>query len=213
MDKRVTLFLTSCNRPALLRKTLESFVTYNTYPIEELIIMEDSGLNGINDFVRDIVPFPVTILYAEQRRGQMKSIDNGIGYLKTPYVFHCEEDWEFLDYGFIEKSFEILDKDDTITTVQLREHNELRSMYGFPIEKVPNENYYVIGPNIGNFSWNPGLKTLKVAKMFAPYSTNTLQTICEGGLDKAFRALGMRSALTDKTSGYVRHIGWNDHVY
>jgi len=213
MDRRVTLFLTSCNRPTLLKKTLESFTKFNTYPIEEAIIMEDSGLQGINDFVHTMVPYPVRILYADKRRGQMMSIENGIQYLKTSYVFHCEEDWEFYDYGFIEKSFEILDKDPTITTVQLRSHHELSSMYQFPIEKIPNDSYYIIGPSVGNFSFNPGLKTLAVAKMFYPYSASNLLTICEGGLDKAFRAIGMRSALTDTVNGYVRHIGWGHHVY
>jgi hypothetical protein len=86
-------------------------------------------------------------------------------------------------------------------------------MYQFPIEKIPNDSYYIIGPSVGNFSFNPGLKTLAVAKMFYPYSASNLLTICEGGLDKAFRAIGMRSALTDTVNGYVRHIGWGHHVY
>ncbi|MEI7943022.1 MAG: hypothetical protein WCH76_07685 [Candidatus Riflemargulisbacteria bacterium] len=44
-------------------------------------------------------------------------------------------------------------------------------------------------------------------------SSNSLNTICEGGLDKAFRSLGMVSAMTSKIEGYVRHIGWDDHVW
>ena len=63
----VTLFLTACNRPRLLKQTLESFVKFNTYPIKEAIIMEDSGLQGINDFAKTILPCPVTILYNERR--------------------------------------------------------------------------------------------------------------------------------------------------
>lgn len=212
-EDAVSIFLTSCNRPALLRKTLESFLEFNTYPIEECIIVEDSGLQGINDFVHTLLPFPTRVIYAEKRRGQMKSIENGLQFVKTPFVFHCEEDWRFYKKGFIEDSMEILKKDEMVTTVWLRSQNDIRTRYNMPITQVPNENYYKVGPNIGNFSWNPGLKTIEIAKKFAPYSTNELLTICEGGMDKAFRSLGMTSAMTKEVDGYVEHIGWNDHVY
>ena len=209
MTDKVTLFLTSCGRPELLRKTLESFVKFNTYPIEEAIIMEDSGEKGINDFVKKLLPFPTTILYNETRIGQMASINNGLPYLKTAYVFHCEEDWEFYDYGFIEKSLEILKKNNKITSVWLRSHQEIKDRYSdFTINKVDQENYYLIGPNIGNFSFNPGLKTLEVAKMFSPYKGG----ICEGKLSHSFRDINMTSAITDHLTGYVRHIGWDHHV-
>ncbi len=209
----VSLFLTSCNRPALLRQTLESFVKYNTYPIEYGIIVEDSGLQGLNDFAKDLVPFPLKIIYAEKRRGQMKSIENGLQYLNTKYVFHCEEDWEFYDYGFIEESTSILEKNNTITSVWLRSQDDIKSHYNMPIQKVKNESYYIVGPNVGNFSWNPGLRTYEVQTMFTPYDSAELLTICEGGIDKAFRKLGMTSAMTKNPAGYVRHIGWNDHVW
>jgi hypothetical protein len=185
----------------------------NTYPIYEAILCEDSGLQGINDFLHELCPFPVRILYTKKRRGQMNSIENGIQYIRTPYVFHCEEDWEFYTPNFIQDSFYILDKEEKVTSVWLRSQEDIRSRYGMPIFQVPNENYYKVGPNIGNFSWNPGLKRLKVAKQFAPYSTNELPTICEGGLDKVYRSMGWTSAMTHRVDGYVRHIGWDAHVY
>jgi hypothetical protein len=207
----VSLFLTSCNRPALLRKTLESFVRHNTYPIEYGIIVEDSGLQGINDFAHTIVPFPLIVLYAPKRRGQMASIENGLPYLTTKYVFHCEEDWEFYAPGFAEESIRILKKNNTITSVWLRSQQDIRQRYKMPIHPV--DDYYLVGPNIGNFSWNPGMRTLEVQLAFTPYASNNLITVCEGGLDKAFRAKGMTSAMTSKVDGYVHHIGWNDHVW
>lgn len=48
----VTLVITSCNRFDLLKKTLESFSKNNTYPIKEIIIIEDSG----NPKIRNIIP-------------------------------------------------------------------------------------------------------------------------------------------------------------
>ena len=46
-SKEVTVVLTSCNRPDLLEKTLDSFFKYNTYPITTFNIIDDSGVVGL----------------------------------------------------------------------------------------------------------------------------------------------------------------------
>jgi hypothetical protein len=211
MEDKVTLFITSCGRPDLLLITLNSFLKYNTYPIEEAIICEDSGYNRINDFVTALLPFPCKLIYNENRLGQMKSIENGVQYIKTPYVFHCEEDWEFFDYGFIEKSIELLKKNNKITSVWLREAGELFYRYKFNFSKVENDDYYIVIGNEhnGNFSWNPGLRTLDVELTGIPYSIE--DKFDEGSLHKYFRNKGMYAVII-KPDGFVRHIGWERHV-
>ena len=52
-NDEVTMVITSCNRAELLEKTLESFVKYNTYPIKETFIIDDSGIQGCNEKVLD----------------------------------------------------------------------------------------------------------------------------------------------------------------
>ena len=121
MNKEVTLFITSCGRPKLLRRTLESFVQYNTYAIKEVIVCEDSGKIGIVDFVKEIMPYPVIFCYNEVRSGQMKTIERYTPLVKTPYVFHLEDDYEFFEYGFIELSFKIMETDEKIAQVLLEE--------------------------------------------------------------------------------------------
>uniref|UniRef100_A0A6C0AQL4 Glycosyltransferase 2-like domain-containing protein n=1 Tax=viral metagenome TaxID=1070528 RepID=A0A6C0AQL4_9ZZZZ len=76
MDKEITLFITSCGRPGLLKRTLESFVKYNTYPIKEAILCEDSGIPNIVDFVKNILPYPIIFCYNLERIGQMKTNEN-----------------------------------------------------------------------------------------------------------------------------------------
>ena len=49
--------------------------------------------------------------------------------------------------------------------------------------------------------------------MFTPYDKSQLHSICEGGLAKAFEDLGCITVTTNKLEGYVRHIGWNNHVW
>jgi hypothetical protein len=209
----VSLFLTSFNRPDLLRQTLESFVRYNTYPIEYGVIVEDSGLKGINDFAHEIVPFPLKIIYADIRRGQMKSIENGLQYLNTKYVFHCEEDWEFYRHGFIEDSMAILKKNSDVTSVRLRSHHEMTHDYHMTLTKVENENYWKVSGDFTSYSWNPSLRTIEVQTMFTPYDSAPLHSICEGGLAVAFEKIGKYTVMTDQKDGYVRHIGWGHHVY
>ena len=41
----VTLVITSCGRESLLHKTCESFAHFNTYPLNEVILIEDGGLD------------------------------------------------------------------------------------------------------------------------------------------------------------------------
>ena len=61
----------------------------------------------------------------ETRIGQIKSIDKAYKEVKTEYVFHCEDDWEFLREGFIEKSMEMLKEDPKIAVVGLRSKGRL----------------------------------------------------------------------------------------
>jgi hypothetical protein len=212
MENKVTLFITACNRPDLLLETLQSFVKYNTYPIEEAIICEDSGKDNINDFVKDLLPFPCKLIYNIPHRGQMRSIENGVQYIKTPYVFHCEEDWEFYDYGFIEKSLEILKKDTKVTSVWLLAYDYIIQTFGEHIQVEPHDDYYIINPSNDNFSLNPGLRTLEVQQACIPYPFATIPHFHEYSLQDHFRDKKMYSAITNYNPGYVRHIGWDRHV-
>ena len=221
-NQEVTLFLTACNRANLLKVTLVSFLKYNTYPIKEAIIMEDSGLKGINDFALKLLPFPCKIIYNEKRIGQMKSIENGAKFINTPYVFHCEEDWEFYNSGFIEESFKILDKDPNVCCVFLRGYEENRIRSGVNIDFTDKENYFYVKTKIippknegggmrasGVLTFNPGLRKKEISLARIPYNN----TEDEGTLGYYFNQKGMYGAVTKKSDGFVRHIGWGHHIY
>lgn len=212
MFDEVTLFITACGRSDLLRKTIESFITYNTYKkIKEVIIIEDSGKQGINDFVYSYFTCPVTLIYNEKRLGQMASMQRAVPLFKTSWIFHCEEDWEFYDYGFIEKSMEILKMDPRISMVFLRDYNEYFYRYKMTITELPDKPYNLLTHNgLSQYSYNPGLRRVEIYGEKYPYTNGNDD---EGTIQTHLQNLGYISVVTKKREGYVVHIGWDRHVY
>jgi hypothetical protein len=146
----------------------------------------------------------------------MKSIENASKYIDTPYVFHCEEDWEFYDYGFIEKSFEVLNKDPNVCTVFLRNHDENKIRSGINIDPIDQGGYYYIKPKYvpnpprvaGVLTFNPGLRRRSISLAKIPYDNED-----EGTLGYYFWKKGMYGATLLNANGYVKHIGWEKHVH
>lgn len=218
--EKVTLVVTCCKRPDLLQKTLESFVASNTYPIEQAIFIEDSDQTGINDFVKDMaLPFPCLCLYNGKNIGQIESIDLAYAHVTTPYIFHCEDDWEFFEPGFIEKSFDVLRKDPTVVTVQLRAHNDTN---GHPIEPENLGGYHYLIRGYDRFwhgfTLNPALRRHADYMLVKPF-TESCKPYMEGfghpnetDISRIYNNLGYRGAILDRKEGHVRHIGWGRHM-
>ena len=113
--KEVTVVLTSCGRLDLLSKTIKSFNKYNTYPISKFIIVDDSGDESIHEQADKLLPalleqYDHFVIFNNKRQGQIKSIDDAYSLVKTPYIFHLEDDWEFYKHSFIEHSFKLMDE-------------------------------------------------------------------------------------------------------
>jgi hypothetical protein len=220
VNKEVTLFITSCGRPELLKRTLQSFVKFNTYPIKEVILCEDSGIHDIADFVKSILPFPITFCYNKERIGQMKTIEKYTPLIKTDYVFHLEDDYEFFDSGFIELSFQIMDSDPKISQVLLEDeqHTFAKIDIGNPLcYKVmtydPNIcDYKVIDGPLTIFTWRPSLKRLDIQKLRMPYEPWDDEYTIQLLVNK----LGYYSVITknekDGKKGFCTHIGKAYHI-
>ncbi len=114
-----TLVITSCGRHDLLRRTFESFRAAVDQGPRETIIIEDSAAERPEWLPRHNVRW----ISNGAQRGQIFSIDKAYAEVKTPYIFHCEDDWFFHDTGFAAQSIEILEKHLEILQVALREDN------------------------------------------------------------------------------------------
>ena len=220
MEKEITLFITSCGRPKLLKRTLESFVKFNTYPIKEVILCEDSGIPNIVDFAKNILPYPIIFCYNDIRLGQMKTIEKYTQLIKTPYVFHLEDDYEFFDSGFIELSLKIMDSDPNISQVLLEDeqHTYPKINIGNPLcYKLMTNESHEINANNGDgpltvFSWRPSLKKIGIQKLRRPYQLWDDEYTIELLINK----LGYYSVVTknikDGCPGFCKHIGKEYHV-
>jgi glycosyltransferase involved in cell wall biosynthesis len=220
-----TVVLTSCNRPHLLAKTLASFFRYNTYPPKEIIIIDDSGVQGCNDKVlSEFSDHPIVSLYNSKNIGQVQSIDKAYSYVTTPYIFHCEEDWEFTQSGFIEKSKVVLDSDPLMFTVWLRAHryDSIHPVI-YDNEKkrfIMSKQYSYRDSKQNLYTWhgitfNPGLRNTRTMYKYHPYMMlcdPVYGYLGEYAVNVKYGQHGYYSATLEDSKGHVRHIGGNHHI-
>jgi glycosyltransferase involved in cell wall biosynthesis len=209
---KVTIVITSCNRPDLLKKTIDSFLQYNTYPIYQWIISEDSGIPNVNaELMKEHPEF--TWINAVARRGQIRSIDEAYSYVTTEYVFHLEDDWETYRDGAILESVNILESSPNVSAVMCRKHDPRV----YHMAETPP--YLKCWGGWGYYSFNPGLRRMSDYTEFFGKSFTTFTSAGErGGLQSErkindfYREKGYRMALTPHPEGYLHHIGDNRHV-
>ncbi len=216
----VTTVFTSCGRFGLLQRTLYSFLKFNTYPVEKIIIIENSGLPEAEQILLDIINDiedkrfidKFQLIINETNIGQVSSIDKAYGHVETEYIFHSEDDWEFFDYGFIEKSLGVLKQEPKIVNINLRVRfdGERGSMH--PLEPFTKQTdngiiYHEYTRDYLNewhgFSWNPGLRRLSDYNLIKPY----INHINEQGVGQKYRELDYKSGCLEMF--YCRHIGQN----
>jgi len=228
LENGVTVVVTACNRPNLLERTMKSFLKFNTHPIARFIIIEDSGAQDINDGSRQLIAehgkgATCDLIYNKTNLGQIQSIDIAYSYVRTKWIFHLEEDWEFYRGGFIEKSMEILEKDPTVVTVWLRAHkNGFIHENGHPVDQTLDMGgYYFMLRNYANhwdgFTFNPGLRRMTDYKKVAPFMESCKPyhhkyTAGEWDCSTVYTRLGMRGATPVDGEGYIYHIGWGQHI-
>jgi hypothetical protein len=208
----VTVVITSCGRYDLLEKTLQSFRRYNTYPyLKEIIVVEDGEGNPIEICKNH----GAKLVRVGSRMGQSHAIDFAYSHVNTEYIFHCEDDWEFYNSGFIEKSLNILKYDLSCICVWIRSWEDTN---GHPLVfRSKCERFGVLSFGYGEwhgFTWNPSLRRLSDYLRIGHFSKeyNKERTLREPDVGQIYYELGYRAVILDKP-GYVRHIGWDRHIH
>lgn len=204
MPEEITVALTSCGRPDLLEQTLESFFKYNTYPIKRFKIIDDSTYPEIFFFIKEKY-HDIEWTFNTERLGQSASIDILYSDIDTKYIFHMEDDWKFLQEGFIEDSLVYMEEDPKILQAWLRGPEDTN---GHPLQikaRYDKVSYGYQGKWHG-FSFNPGLRRLSDYLLAKPYSRIGWET----ELNRFYKDLGFYAISLKER--YVEHIGWHRHI-
>lgn len=162
----VTAVITSCRRFDLLEKTLQSFLEHNDYPLEELIIIEDSNDRGIYEVQPLLDGVPHRIIFNDGNIGQIASIDKAYSQVKSEYVFHIEDDWIFTSRGVIGRAIEVLQKEPRASMVTVRDDADMpRYVRSLKMRQAGTAIYKLAFPELHfrwySFTFNPGLRRMK----------------------------------------------------
>lgn len=219
----VALVITSCGRQDLLERTLKSFFATNEYPLNEIIVIED-GDGKLNGHLESVFKSQkIRWLQTGSRVGQIKAIDCAYQACTSDYIFHCEDDWEFFQTGYLSKSLTLLKHHPWLLQVWIR---SLRDTNKHPLLKLECTTagipFRLLSPNHDaepwgqwhGFSWNPGLRRrddyekLGSFALLDPEGSKETWRV-ESEASKFYKHSGFLAAILADNSGdgYVRHIG------
>jgi len=214
MVNKMSFVLTSCGRTDLLNKSLESFFKYNDYPLEDLYLTEDSVDKKVYDQIEKKWGKKINLLFNKKKKGQIQSIVDAYKLIKTPYIFHCEDDWVYKRRGFIKDSLKILEHDSKIIQVWLESRESASRLdifsYG-PLEKFKGIGFRKVyckeGWEWGYFSFRPGVKRVHDYNLIGGYGKykNELD------IGVTYKKLGFYTVIIEKPA--VEDIGLDQTIF
>ena len=213
-DAYASAVFTACGRPDLLAQTLRSFVATVDAPLREVIVVEDSGRDCNAHLVAE---FPqVTWVTHPRNLGQVCSVDAAYARVTAPFVFHCEDDWEFLRGGYIGASRRILDAHPDVFTVVLRGHGRPYYQGETREDGTVLTSPWTVSDYAHSYTFNPGLRRMEDYRAHGPYAK--LATFVRGcawesewDLAVYHQKAGFRLAHA-APEAYVAHAGDGRHV-
>lgn len=171
--------LTSCGRPDLLEKTLESLLKIDNV---EIIIHEDSSDLGLAKTCWTISEGYESVddLILTKGLGQHGSIEMFLKQNRgNAYYLHLEDDWEFDGTTeWIKHSIELMEENTKIIKVLAREGSPHPCNHDRELILSPTKSFKygfmqpwssADGTLWNGFSWNPGITRLEALLEFTPF--------------------------------------------
>jgi hypothetical protein len=220
MIDRTTVVLTACGRPDLLAHTLQTLnACHPLADFAEVWVNEDEPATD-NSATKDLFPF-VKWTAPTGKGGHMAALNRLYGQVRTPWIFHCEDDWEFYGGEFLKESYLRLNTEPRCLQVWLRAHNDTND---HRIKRTPTGLIMALDghpPARGRpprhvwrgFSLNPGLRRAKefAAFDFMKATVGLSGWRAEQRIGEHFYQRGYHAAITSNPLGYVRHTGDGRH--
>jgi len=93
----VTFTITSCKRFDLFENTVNSFLNacIDLHLIDKWICVDDNSSDHDRDKMKKLYPFFEYVWKDETQKGHPRSMNIIRNMVKTPYIFHMEDDWKF----------------------------------------------------------------------------------------------------------------------
>ena len=170
-----TVVITSCGRFDLLERTLRSLQPHLEGPLDSVLVIEDSGNPAVEDVVKSVVS-DARVMVNERQLGQLASIDRAYQTVRTPCIFHCEDDWQFTGGGFLEDSYQLLQEFLHLSLISLRPRSEINKLLRpSPRESFRGIDYFqakpTLHPEYFGYSFNPGLRRLSDYQRIGPFAS------------------------------------------
>jgi GR25 family glycosyltransferase involved in LPS biosynthesis len=228
----ITFTITTCKRYDLFEKTINSFLNCCTdlHKIDKWLCVDDNSSEEDRKKMQEKYPFFQFYFKSFAEKGHPQSMNIIKNTVKTPYIFHMEDDWKFIcRKNYISKCIDVISQSDKIgqclinknysetekdfaivggilrytnsgTRYYLHEHCATEKEY---------ENFnktYGVGPNCAywkHFSFRPSLLKRHILEELGPYDEKISHFEQEYS-DRYYRA-GYVSTFLDGI--YSLHIG------
>lgn len=116
----VTFTITSCKRLDLFEKTINSFIAACTDldKIDSWFCVDDNSSEEDRERMKSLYPFFTFYFKTREEKGHPRSMNIIRKNVKTPYIFHVEDDWKFfVKKNFISDALEIMGQNSNIKQV------------------------------------------------------------------------------------------------
>ena len=142
MSTKVTLCLTIGRRPDLLKQTLISLQHQSQWA--NIIAINDFRDEPTNRIFREHCP-EGRLISLDRQLGHHSAVDYMYSQVTTPYVFHCEDDWQF-DHGInLEQSIDLLHALPKISQICFRKLSDFKFN--------PTEQEHIVRTNVGGIPY------------------------------------------------------------
>lgn len=114
---QITFTITTCKRLNLFKNTMNSFINCCTdlHLIDKWICVDDNSSSNDRKEMMELYPFFNFYFKKPEEKGHAKSLNIIQNLIKTPYIFHIEDDWYFFrETNYLTQCRNILDTDHTL---------------------------------------------------------------------------------------------------
>lgn len=193
-QKLLTVTMTSCKRLDLFKKTVYSFIhsCLDNQLIDEWIVVDDNSSEEDRSEMKRLFPFIKYIFKNEDQKGHANSMNILREVVKTPFIFHMEDDWVFFrqekylticldiisqddrfgqclvnrEYGERDRCHDIVGSEPCYTSINNRYYKHLYAE-GEELEKYKNQKSCAYWPH---YSLRPGIMKTSVWKIVGEYN-------------------------------------------